>query len=79
LLTRYDVGKLKPGMRVTAAGKLGTVRNVHEPSWVDHRTRAFRQELQSADITLDDEAPYASGIVPSRSFSCGEIQILHNA
>jgi hypothetical protein len=65
-------------MRVNAAGKLGTVRGVHEPSWFDHRTRAFTQELQSADIVLDGEPAYANGMVPARSFPCGEIQILPN-
>jgi len=54
-MTKYDVGKLKRGDRVVVDGKTGTVLSPHEPEWVDHKTRAFRKELQGADIQFDQE------------------------
>ena len=78
-LTSYDVGLLEIGMRVSASGQHGTVRRVHEPSWVDHKTRAFKQKLASADVQLDTTRPYENGTVASRSFPCEVIFILPNS
>lgn len=58
-MTRYDVGKLNRGDRVTVGGKLGTVTRPHEPEWIDHKTRAFRKEFQGADIQFDGEPGYS--------------------
>jgi hypothetical protein len=55
ILTRYDVGKLKPGDSVTVDGKRGVVTSTHEPEWIDHKTKAFRKVLQSADILFEGE------------------------
>jgi len=54
-MTRHDVGKLKGGDRVKVGDKLGTVVSPHEPEWIDHKTRAFRKELQGADVQFDGE------------------------
>jgi hypothetical protein len=54
-MTRYDIGKLNYGDRVTVDGKSGTVTSPHEPEWIDHKTRAFRKEFQGADIQFDGE------------------------
>ncbi len=52
-MTKYDVGKLKVGDRVKVIDDYGVVTNVHEPEWIDHKTRAFRKEFQSADIRFE--------------------------
>ena len=44
----FDVGKLKFRDRVYVKGKLGTVISVHEPEWIDHKTKAFCKVLQGA-------------------------------
>jgi hypothetical protein len=54
-MTRYDVGKLNRGDRVTVGGKLGTVTSPHEPEWIDNKTKEFRKEFQGADIQFDGE------------------------
>jgi hypothetical protein len=54
-MTKYDVGKLNRHDRVIADGRIGTVTSVHEPEWIDHKTRGFRKELQGADIEFDHE------------------------
>ena len=75
-LNRHDVGLLKIGMRVSASGQHGTVRRVHEPSWVDHKTRVFMKELASVTVQLDGEIPYENGVIAWRSFPCEDIFIL---
>ena len=52
-MTKYDVGKLKVRDRVTVDGKPGMVVSVHEPEWIDHKTRAFCKEFQGANIRMD--------------------------
>ena len=54
-MTKYDIGILKSGDRVRVNGREGVVTNIHEPEWIDHRTRAFKKEFQSADIRFEDE------------------------
>jgi hypothetical protein len=54
-MTKYDLGKLKRHDRVIADGRIGTVTSVHEPEWIDHKTRGFRKEFQGADIEFDHE------------------------
>ena len=54
-MTKYDVGKLKRHDRVIADGRIGTVTSVHEPEWIDHKTRGLRKEFQGADIEFDHE------------------------
>lgn len=53
MLNKSDVGVLKRGVRVKVGGRCGSVFNAHEPEWIDHKTRAFRKELQGADISFD--------------------------
>ena len=55
MLTKYDIGKLQVGMRVSVDDRIGTIASVHEPQWRDHRTRLWMHELQGADIRFDDE------------------------
>lgn len=71
MLTKYDIGKLKRGMRVKVGDKLGTVCDPHEPTWIDHRTRAFMHVLQGADITFDGDAH-------GTYIHCANIEILAN-
>ena len=54
-MTKYDIGELKNGTRVTVGNRQGTVVSAHEPEWRDHRTQAWMHVLQGADITFDDE------------------------
>ena len=77
-LTKEDVGKLKSGMRVKAQGKLGTITSVHEPTWFNYRTQSFERMLQSCDVRLDEEQPYNTGIIPSRSFHFSKLVLLEN-
>ncbi len=78
-MTRHDVGKLKGGDRVKVGDKLGTVVIPHEPEWIDHKlmrahhTRAFRKELQGADVQFDGE-PGCSYYIHAAS-----IHLLENA
>lgn len=58
MLNKSDVGVLKRGVRVKVGGRCGSVFNAHEPEWIDHKTRAFRKELQGADISFDDECGF---------------------
>lgn len=73
MLTKYDIGKLKRGVRVKAGERNGTVVSEHESQWRDHKTRAWRHELQGADIAFDDEPGC------SRYIHCDQIEILANA
>jgi hypothetical protein len=77
-LTENDIGILRPGMAVEALGRKGIVRNVHEPSWVDHRTKRFCKVLQSADVVFDEEPAYSNGVVPAISVGFDEIEIIVN-
>lgn len=54
-MTKYDVGILKIRDCVRVEGQEGVVVDVHEPEWIDHRTRAFRKEFAGADIRFKDE------------------------
>lgn len=72
MLTKYDIGKLKHGVRVKVGDRTGTVVSEHEPQWRDHKTRAWMHELQGADIAFDDD-PGSSCYI-----HCGEIEILAN-
>ncbi len=54
-MTKYDIGKLSHRDRVSVNGRKGTVVSVHEPQWIDHKTRAQQHVLQGADIAFDDE------------------------
>lgn len=55
MLNANDVGVLKRNTRVKVGDRYGLVFNAHEPQWIDHKTKAFRKELQGADIAFDDE------------------------
>jgi hypothetical protein len=46
---------IKEGDRVIVHGRTGIVISVHEPTWIDHQTRAFRKVFQGADICFDGE------------------------
>lgn len=72
MLTKYDIGKLSQGVRVSVDGRLGTVSREHEPQWRDHKTRRWMHELQGADITFDDEKGC------SRYIHCDKITIIDN-
>jgi len=74
MLTKYDIGKLKPGVRVKVGSRTGTVVSEHEPQWRDHRTRMWMHELQGADIAFDGDPP---GI--AHYIHCGKIEVLANA
>lgn len=54
-MTKYDVGVLKQGDRVRVKGRDGVVSSPHEPEWIEHRTNAFKKELQGASIRFDGE------------------------
>ena len=54
-MTKYDVGILKQGDLVRVKGRAGVVSSPHEPEWIEHRTKAFKKELQGADIHFDGE------------------------
>jgi len=69
-MNKHDIGKLTQGMRVNVEGKIGTVVSVHEPQWVDHKTRTFQHVLQGADIVLDAEPEHA------KYFQCAHIDII---
>ena len=53
-MTKYDVGVLSRGDQVLASGRLGKIASVHEPKWVDHKTKRHMHEFQGADVTFDD-------------------------
>lgn len=53
-MDKFQVGVLKRGDSVVAAGRKATVVSPHEPEWIDHKTRAFRKELQGADVKFED-------------------------
>lgn len=55
MLSSTDVGLLKRGVRVKVGEKFGTIYDAHEPEWIDHKTKAFRKELQGASISFDGE------------------------
>ena len=52
-----ETGKLKRCDKVRVNGRIGTVTGVHEPKWIDHRTRANMHVLQGAMIAFEDK-PY---------------------
>lgn len=53
-LNKACVGMLDHGNRVFVCGYgKGTVKKVYEPEWIDHKTKCFRKELQSAVVQLD--------------------------
>ncbi|MDI1301994.1 MAG: hypothetical protein PSX71_08825 [bacterium] len=53
-MNKSDVGVLNRGDAVIVDGSAGIVVSVHEPEWVNNKTRAFCKELQGADIKFDD-------------------------
>ena len=50
-----ETGKLKRCDKVRVNGRIGTVTGVHEPKWIDHRTRANMHVLQGAMIAFEDK------------------------
>ena len=54
-MNKYEVGKLETGMQVMVGGQVGVVTGVHEPEWIDHKTKAFRKELQGADVRFSGD------------------------
>jgi hypothetical protein len=53
-MTKYDVGVLSRGDQVLASGRLGKIASVHEPKWVDHKTKRHMHEFHGADVTFND-------------------------
>ena len=57
-MNKNEVGVLKRGDTVLVKGKKGIACSVHEPEWVDHKTRSNQIEFQGADIRLDGRNSY---------------------
>ena len=53
-MNKFQVGVLQRGDSVTVSGRKAIVVSPHEPEWIDHETRAFRKELQGADVKFED-------------------------
>jgi len=64
-----DIGVLSRGDTVLVLGIKGIVCSVHEPEWVDHKTRSHQIEFQGADIRVDGRNSY---------FHAADIEPLNN-
>ena len=54
MMTKHDVGVLQCGDQVIASGRQGKVASVHEPRWIDHKTKQQMHEFQGADVVFAD-------------------------
>lgn len=52
MMNKHDVGVLNYGDQVIASGRQGKVASVHEPRWIDHKTKQQMHEFQGADIVF---------------------------
>jgi hypothetical protein len=68
-MNKSDVGVLNRGDTVLVHGIKGIVCSVHEPEWINHKTRSKQVEFQGADIRVNGRSSY---------FHAADIEVLVN-
>lgn len=76
-LTQYSINQLDIGQRVSVNRRLGTVQNVHQPTWRDHFSKSTITRLSGADVLFDDQPAYRdSGLKANVYVDIDDIEVI---